>query len=210
MTLPRVRTVVALFGLLLLAVTPVAAQAGDGLIRQGDRILLRVTGETQLSDTFTVEAGPALDLPGLGKFPLEGVRRDSIEAHLTAALGRYLRQPIVRAQVLLRLGILGEVARPGFYALPSGAVLEDLIMVAGGMSRDARFERAKLRREQEVLLEGPSVQQAVASGKTLDVLALRSGDALEIPRRPDQESRIRILTALVALPVALYGLTRLF
>lgn len=201
------RTLLVLAGLAFAA--PLAAQTATGLIQPGDRVLLRVAGEPTLSDTFTVAEGPAIDLPTLGKISLEGVRRDSIEPHLKVQLARYLRDPVVRAQVLLRLGILGEVTRPGFYALPSGSVLGDLIMVAGGMTRDARFGKSKLRRDNDVLLSGSAVERAVASGQTLDALALRSGDALEVPRRPDQESRVRILTALLAVPVAIFAITRL-
>jgi len=203
-------------GLLIAAIAvafgaaPLQAQVASAPIQAGDRVLLRVAGEPQLTDTFTVGAGPALDLPVIGQVPLAGVARDSIEPHLTTFLARYINHPVVRAQVLLRLGILGEVTRPGFYAMPSGAVLEDLIMVAGGMSRDARFDRAKLTRDTDVLLKGDQIQRAIASGRTFDALALRSGDALQIPRRPDQESRVRILSAIVALPIAVYGLTRLF
>lgn len=190
---------------------PLAAQAGPrGAIQPGDRVLMTVTGEAQLSDTFTVAQDLTLDLPVLGQVPLNGVPRDSIEPVLTAFLAKYLNHPMVRAQVLLRLGILGEVVRPGFYALPSGAALQDLIMAAGGMSAMARFDKARMRRDQTVLLKGSEVGEAVADGKTFDALALRSGDALEIPRRPDPEGRVRLITGLVALPVAIYGITRLF
>jgi protein involved in polysaccharide export with SLBB domain len=202
-------------GLLLAIVTILAtarggAQATGGLIQAGDRVLLRVSGEPTLTDTFTVGDGPSLDLPALGAVSLAGVPRDSIEPHLIVFLRRYLNHPVVRAQVLLRLGILGEVARPGFYALPSGGVLEDLIMTAGGLSQDARFERVRLLREDDVILGGDDVRKAIADGRTFDALALRSGDALQIPRRPDQEGQVRILSALIALPIAVYGLVRLF
>src|SRR5262245_27299615 len=51
--------------------------------RPGDRVLVRVEGESVLSDTFTVTAGPALPLPGLGDISLDGVPRSRIEAHLS-------------------------------------------------------------------------------------------------------------------------------
>lgn len=203
----RCLLIVALAG----APTPwLVAQAPAGTIQPGDRVLLRVAGEPQLTDTFTVGAGPALELPTLGAVPLAGVARDSIEPHLLAFLQRYLNHPVIHAQVLLRLGILGEVARPGFYALPAGAVLEDLIMAGGGMTRDARFDRSSVTRDHDPLLHGAEIQRAIGDGKTLDALGLRSGDELQIPRRPDQESRVRILGAIVALPIAVYGLVRLF
>ena len=207
------RAFVPLLALLLLAwwrSTPLAAQAPAGSIQPGDRVLLRVAGEPQLTDTFTVGEGPALELPTLGRVPLDGVTRDSIEPTLNAFLARYLNHPVIHAQVLLRLGILGEVARPGFYALPVGAVLEDLVMAGGGLTRDARLERAQLLRDDKILLRDADLTHAIGEGRTLDALAIRSGDALRVPRRPDQEGRVRILSALVALPIAVYGLVRLF
>lgn len=190
---------------------PLPAQAGPaGIIQPGDRVLLAVTGEAQLSDTFIVAQDLTIDLPVLGTVPLRGVARDSIQPVMATFLAKYLTHPIVRAQVLLRLGVMGEVVKPGFYALPSGAAIQDLIMAAGGMSPMARFDKSKLRRDRETLMDGAEVRQAVTDGKTFDALALRSGDALEIPRRPDPESRVRLITGLIALPVAIYGLTRLF
>ena len=195
--------------LLGLAVAPLRAQQEDPYLRAGDRILLRVTGEPQLTDTFTVIPGPAIDLPTLGTVPLAGVRRDSVEAHLTTFLARYLRDPQVRAVVLLRLGVAGEVVRPGFYALPSTAVLEDLIMAAGGMTQNARLDKAKLVRDEDVVLHPDEVRRSIASGETLAAIGLHSGDALQIPRRPDQEGRVRTIGGILAIPIAVYGLVRI-
>ena len=195
--------------LVAFAVAPLRAQQEELWLRPGDRILLHVTGEPQFSDTFTVIPGPGIDLPTLGTVPLAGVRRDSVEAHLTSFLARYLRDPQVRAIVLLRLGIAGEVVRPGFYALPSTAVLEDLIMAAGGMTQSARLEKARLMREDDVVLRPDEVRRSLTSGETLAAIGLHSGDALQIPRRPDQEGRVRTIGAILALPIAVYGLVRL-
>ncbi len=201
---------VGLAALLLLAVSPARAQTPAPGIQPGDRVLLVVTGEPTLTDTFTVTAGPHLVLPTFGTVSLVGVPRDSIAGHLTHYLASYLTRPTVRAQVLLRLGVIGEVARPGFYALPADAVLQDLIMAAGGLTTSARIERADLVRANEVFAETAPTRSALSQGRTFDALELRSGDALRIPRRPDQESRVRIITGLVTLPLAIYGITRIF
>ena len=206
----RRRVVAVVAALLLGAAGTARAQLPTQAIQPGDRILLHVVGEPQYSDTFTVSAGPALVLPALGTVPLAGVPRDSLTPYLTTFLANYLNHPVVEAQVLMRLGIVGEVARPGFYALPSDAVLEDLIMAAGGLTAQARFERVDLVRADAVLIRGDAIRRAMVEGRTVDALALRSGDVMRIPRRPDQESRVRILTGLVTLPLAIYGITRLF
>lgn len=200
---------VTALALLAFAAAPLRAQREELFVRPGDRILLHVTGEPQLSDTFTVIPGPAIDLPTLGTVALAGVPRDSVQAHLTTFLVRYLRDPQVRAIVLLRLGVAGEVVRPGFYALPSTAVLEDLIMAAGGMTQNARLDKAKLTRDDDVVLNPDEVRRSIARGETLAAVGLQSGDALQIPRRPDQEGRVRTIGAILALPIAIYGLVRI-
>jgi polysaccharide export outer membrane protein len=209
MSAPILRGWVTGLALVTFAVAPAQAQREALLLQPGDRILLQVTGEPQLSDTFTVRPGPAIDLPMLGTVPLEGVTRDSVQPHLTAFLARYLRAPQVRALVLLRLGIAGEVVRPGFYALPSSAVLEDLIMAAGGMTQDARLEKATLMRDDDVVLRPDEVRHSIASARTLAAIGIHSGDALQIPRRPDQEGRVRTIGGLLAIPIAVYGLLQL-
>src|SRR5438128_2346483 len=114
-TIARItQLVVALF-----CVTPVArAQELTRPFQVGDRILLKVQGDSTLSDTFSVVSGPAVDLPVIGLIPLGDVKRADIQPYMTAQLGRFLRDPIVRAKSLVRISIEGEVAKPGFYAIP--------------------------------------------------------------------------------------------
>ena len=72
--------------LLLTSASLVAQQqpggSGESGVRVGDRIILKVDGEAQLSDTFTVTAGPALSLPIVGSVSLAGIRRENIEKRL--------------------------------------------------------------------------------------------------------------------------------
>src|SRR5207247_6082239 len=96
-----------------------------------------VEGDDSLTDTFTVEAGPALKLRAIGAISLAGVRRADIEAYLARELAKYLRNPAVQAHVLVRVAILGEVEKPGFYAVPADLVLGDAMMRAGGPTRES-------------------------------------------------------------------------
>jgi polysaccharide export outer membrane protein len=209
MITPRAVRWIACLALLASAAGPLGAQRVELFVTPGDRILLQVTGEPQLSDTFTVLPGPAIDLPTLGRVPLAGVPRDSVQPHLATFLARYLREPQVRAVVLLRLGVSGEVVRPGFYALPSTAVLEDLIMAAGGMTQDARLEKATLMRDADVVLRPDEVRRSIAGAETLAAIGIHSGDALQIPRRPDQEGRVRTIGGLLAIPLTVIALVSL-
>lgn len=197
---------------LCVAAAPLAAQDSTrgAPFQPGDRVLLVVEGEPRLTDTFVVASGPAIDLPGIGVISLAGIRRDDIDAYMNQQLGRYLKHPMVHARALIRVEVVGEVAKPGFYAMPADALLSDVMMAAGGLTQNAKFADLSVSRDGNAVLHGSKLQQALARGSTLDQLGLRSGDALLIPRRRDPESTWRIVAIVVTIPVAVFGITRLF
>jgi polysaccharide biosynthesis/export protein len=174
----------------------------------GDRILLAVEGDSMLTDTFTVVAGPAVELPVIGAISLKGVQRNALGAHMTQALGRYLKNPVVHARALIRLAILGAVLRPGFYAVPTDLVLADALMVAGGPTQEARVDKLRIQRGHARIWSGAKLQAAIARGATVDELHLRAGDGIEVPRGRDTESTVRILGALVTIPLAVCVLAK--
>lgn len=203
------------FGMLILAMTfarPVAAQRTPRPVRVGDRVLLRVDGDPQLSDTFEVGVGPSVLLPAIGPIPLAGVSRDTLSSYFTGVLSRYLRDPVVHAELLIRVGVVGEVARPGYYSVPDDLLFSDLLMHAGGPTKEANVHKMKLERGSEVRWEGEKVNDAVTGQQTLAELGLRSGDQVEIPAivRHDPLATVQMISILVAIPTAIYAAVKLF
>ena len=177
----------------------------------GDRILLHVEGDSALTDTFTVMAGPALRLPNVGEIALAGVPRADLEPYLTRELGRYINDPVVQARALIRVSVAGEVTRPGYYAVPIDLVLADALMLAGGATQDARVERLSIQRGNSPIWSGNALQTAIARGATLDELGMRAGDRIQVPGRGDAESNWRIVGIIVgslATAVGVVALTR--
>jgi len=183
--------------LLTIGVGVVAAQTRAATFQVGDRILLHVEGDSALSDTFTVVAGPALRLPLIGEIALAGVRRTDLEAHLSRELGRYIKDPVVQARALIRVSVVGEVIRPGFYAVPVDLVLPDALMLAGGATQSARVDRLRILRGNASLWSGTDLQAAIARGATLDELGIRAGDRIQVPPRGDPESKWRVAGIIV-------------
>src|SRR5947208_16825053 len=179
------------------AQTPITA------FQAGDRILLHVKGDSALTDTFTVVAGPALRLPDIGEISLAGVRRTDLEAHLTRELGRYIKDPVVQARALIRVSVVGEVSRPGFYAVPVDLVLPDALMLAGGATQAARVDQLSILRGNASLWSGSDLQAAIARGATLDELGVRAGDRIQVPGRGDSVSKWRIADIIVTTMVVL-------
>jgi len=206
------RMVVRLLALVLIT-SPLAgqtaSQAPQGDFELGDQILLEVEGDSQFTHSFSVGPGPALTLPVIGAIPLKGVRRADVETYLSQQLGRYVKNPVVHAKVMVRLGVLGEVEHPGFYTVFSGAVVSDALMAAGGPTKDANFTAARIERDGRGLFVGNGFQDAFTRGLTIEGMGLRTGDRIVVPRRGDAERTFRIVGILVGLPVAILGIRQL-
>ena len=158
----------------------VRERLSDGDFRVGDLIVLTVQGFDSLSNTFTVRDGELLSLPGIPDIPLHGVLRSEIRSYLTEQLSRYLRHPEVRATTMLRLAVLGEVGKPGYYKVATDAPLSEALMAAGGPTSGSDLGRAVVRRSGQELLSRGDLRDALASGATPDQLNLRAGDELVV------------------------------
>lgn len=170
----------------------------DGDMRIGDRVLLAVEGHETLSDTFNVVGGRAIILPQIGRVPLEGVLRSELQDHLKQHIGRFVREPVIQVRALVRLQIMGEVVRPGFYPVPSDLLLTDVLMLAGGPTSTARIENTEIRRGDETIWERDALRQAVIDGRTLDQLSVRAGDAIYIPERSSRLTSIQNVMFMIS------------
>jgi hypothetical protein len=129
----------------------------NGDFRLGDRVVLSVQGEPELPDTIPVQAGPMISLPLFGDIPLNGVLRSEIADHIIEAMRQYLREPVVRAEGLMRISVQGSVGRPGFYVVPADMLLSETLMMAGGPSGTADLEGLRIERGPELVMGGARV-----------------------------------------------------
>ena len=212
-------------------VAVVRLRLAEGDFQIGDRVALRVeddaivapladrvqaqaqpagkTIEQQLSDTFAVGQGRDLILPAIGTVSLRGVLRSELEGHLTRYISQYVRDPVVHARPLLRLSIQGAVARPGYYYVPTDAVLPDAMMAAGGPRPEAKMDKARIERGGSRVWEGDRLRLALAEGRTVDALNLRTGDQVVVPTQSNLFDGVRFVSILLGIPVTVYALTRI-
>ena len=183
----------------------------NGDFTPGDRIVLELRGDSAVFDTLTVRTGPSLRVANIPDVPLRGVLRSELQDYLTKYLARYIREPDVRTETLIRLSVLGEVGKPGFYDFNSDILLTDAIMAAGGPTGAAAIERSTIRRGKAVILAKDRVQRAAQTGATLDRLGLRPGDQIEVGqrrRRMDTQAILGIVGAVTSLALTLLWFTR--
>lgn len=186
----------------------------EGDFQVGDRILLRVQGEQTLTDTFTVSEGRLLTLQDIGNVELAGVLRAELEQYLSDHLARFIRTPRVMARSLIPVTIVGGVANPGFYTVPSQLKVDDALMIAGGPTALAQLDRLRIERGGRRIWEGAPLQQAIVDGRTLDQLNIRGGDQIHLPAAGAAlgawESSARTLGYLLAIPAAVVALIAIF
>jgi protein involved in polysaccharide export with SLBB domain len=183
-------------------------EAGD--FRAGDRVGLEVVGEKDLTDTFTVALGPDLLLPRIGAVPLQGVLRSEIQAQLTTSARRIIRDPEVHARALIRVSVEGEVVKPGFVSVPPEAVVSDVLSAAGGLTKDAKLETAHVERGGDPLLDADELRQLMEESRTLDAVGIRSGDHFIVPRRGNTFDALRTAAVVLAIPISVFGLIKIF
>ena len=187
------------------------ARRRDGDFRGGDRIVLSVRGDSALTDTFTVQPGRTLRLPNLPELPLEGVLRSELQEYVTRHIARFVRDPVVEVRPLIRVGLLGEVDRPGYYFITTDGLVTDAIMLAGGPTREADVTKATVRRGTTVLWQPDQLREALIEGTTLDQLGLRSGDEIIIGerRRGRWENVLRTAGFVSGIALSIYGASRI-
>jgi polysaccharide export outer membrane protein len=152
----------------------------------GDRIVLVVPGESALTDTFTVASGRTVQLPKLPPLALDSILRSELHAHLAPSIGRFLKDTLFQATPLIRFGVLGEVARPGYYSLSADASISDALMAAGGPTSDADLPSTIVRRGSRVAMSKRAVRDAMVAGSTLDQIGLGAGDELVVAVRRER------------------------
>jgi hypothetical protein len=154
-----------------------------GDFQPGDRLVIRVDGIEAMSDTFVVRAGPEIEIPSLPPLSLVGVLRSEAQERVAAHVAAYVRDPRVRIDVLLNVAVIGNVGRPGFYAMPADILLGDALMLAGGPTPVADMERIEIRRDGFKFWNRANLRIALTDGWTLDRLDVRSGDEIHIGER---------------------------
>ena len=181
-----------------------------GDFQDGDRIIVQLLGSVPLNDTITVRAGKMLPLPRMDDLPLDGVLRSELNEKLSSHLAKYLRDSTARATPLLRVAVLGQVGRPGFYYTPADVLLSDVLMQAGGPGGNAKLDEMTIRRSGETIWNAQDTRTAVTDGLSLDRLHLRAGDEIYVPaeRRFSWLTALRMVTVAASLVTTIIVLSR--
>lgn len=156
----------------IMAVSPDLA-AQQQLLREGDKLSIRVFGEPELTSEATVvdDAGN-IQVPLLGEVVAAGKSSAQLRADITKGLGnRYIRDPQVTINVLDRttstVSIEGQVAAPGVFATSRSMTLLSALALAHSPTRTAKTDEIIVFR----------VAQGQRVGARFDLRLIRAGRA---------------------------------
>jgi hypothetical protein len=180
----------------------------EGDFQNGDRLLIQVRGDSTVADTFAVRVGQVLNLPNMPPLEMKGVLRSEARERIRTHIAQFIRNPEVTVEPLLRLGLLGQVSRPGYYNVRADVPVSEVVMVAGGMTGDADFKKTTAQRGKVELYDRETIRQSMAAGMSLDQLGLQSGDELVIGKQSGGFSgALPIITGVAALAAAIIGIS---
>ena len=178
----------------------------QGDFRVGDQLVLYIEGEATPSSTLTVTPAQTVVIPGMSEVSLRGVLRSELQELLEAEVRKFIRDPVVRAQALVRLAIMGEVTRPGFYSYPPNTPFSDIFTAAGGLALTSDMSKTAVKRGEDIIWHPQELQPQIASGATLDQLNLQGGDVIEIGRKGSAASTLGIISIALGATVSLLAI----
>ncbi len=110
-----------------------------------------VSNQTQLVSGYLVDKNGEIEIPFLGKIKLEGLTSIEAREYIKNGLSKYIKDPIVSVRfVNFKITVLGEVARPSTYLIPSEKIsLLDAISLAGDLTIYGKRDNVMLVRARE-------------------------------------------------------------
>lgn len=153
-------------------------RAAAARIQPGDRVVVRVWREPELTDTAAVvNERSEIVLPRLGIISVRDHSPVSLRDSLRARYAAFLRSPVVDVSVFRRIVVNGEVEKPGIYYVDVSTTLRDIIAEAGGLREHGDVRKVAIVRG--------AARLPVADWQRDRSLAadLQSGDQVVVGRR---------------------------
>lgn len=152
----------------------------DYRLRPGDVLRIRVWGQEEFSGEFQVDERGIIEYPLLGEVDTRDLSIGALRDTVRAGLGRLFRDPFVTITPLFRMAVLGEVNRPGLYAVDPTLTVVDVVALAGGTTRSGSLGRIRVLRGGERIQF--DFEESAMAGRTLSEMGVRSGDQISVGR----------------------------
>ncbi|MFA5876172.1 MAG: SLBB domain-containing protein [Candidatus Margulisiibacteriota bacterium] len=161
--------------------TPVPA---GYIIGSGDSFTVTLWGMSEGIFEVSVDAEGNIVLPKVGVVSVAGLRYSDLKSYIQQQLGRYYESISVNigmSQIKsIRIYIVGDVAKPGSYAVSSLSTLYGALFQAGGPSKQGTLRNIKLIRGNQTIATVDLYKFLLYGDKSQD-RELLSGDTIFVP-----------------------------
>jgi polysaccharide export outer membrane protein len=159
------------------AALPAFSRVAASHPQPGDRIVIHVVGEPNLSDTMMINEQGDAPFARLGVLHVTDLSIAALEDTLRARYAKFLRTPAIELAVLRRISVEGQVMRPDVYFIDVATTLREVIVRAGGMTEAAnRSDVSIIRNGERVHVPNWQSSESVTSD-------LKSGDQVVVGRK---------------------------
>lgn len=159
-------------------------------IGSGDILSIFVWGNPDITGDYSVRPDGKISMALTESFVAAGKTVKEIEEQLTIELVDYIKNPKVTVMVknaagnmLERVKVIGEAARPASLPFRHGLTLLDLMIGIGGLSPYAKGNDAELSRvvDGEIVVYPLSIEDLMEDADMSANVDLKPGDVIRIP-----------------------------
>lgn len=157
------------------------------ILGPGDSIEIQVYRHSDLARKFQIPPDGRIFYPFVGEIQAAGTSVVKLRNTIVSGLSSYIVDPQVEITVTSlrsdRVYVLGEVLKPGIFAMDTSTTAIDAISAAGGFTIDAKWDdvvliRGGLEKRQAMSLD---LKSMLKEGDASQNVPLRSGDILYVP-----------------------------
>jgi len=158
----------------------------DYKIRAGDLLNVGVFPATELSREVYVSPDGKLDMPLIGSIKAAGMTAPELEKALVKSYAKFLAGPTIsinmRSFAFRRIGVLGEVNRPGYYDFVEGMRIMDAINAAQGFGAYPKLGKLRILHQDTKQAITYVDFQDLLDGNYKENVVLQMGDVVYVPR----------------------------
>ena len=169
------------------------------LLAPGDELEVIVHTAPELSRTVTIGPDGRFRMPYTGPIGASGRTVENVRVALNVALGSELKDPdldvLLTATPSQQIFVGGEVTNPGMFQLPGMIDPLQAIIMAGGLTPEARAKQVVLMRRMpggEVKSAVFDVKSGILDPRLAEWTPMRRFDVLYIPRSPIADQNLFI------------------
>jgi polysaccharide biosynthesis/export protein len=166
---------------------PQGPKGNDFILGPGDKIVVEVYRQDNLTKTIQVDPSGKITYPWIGDMEAAGLSISQLKDRIQAGLAKYFVDPQVSVNISSvrsqNVVILGEVKNPGLYSADASYTALDVIALAGGFTMNAKSQNVLLIRggSKKPELVALDLKKVFTERDMTQNVSLQKGDILYVP-----------------------------